>query len=376
MLLPSGILTHQNETCIWHFFSSFLPRNDFTARRLDEQQVLKSYLHTSAGVRNAIVAVSALDLSRHADYSSMTAACYKQAVSSLRRQLYLGTCIDDGTLWTALLLAIFELMSDATGKNFMLHFTKGLPALIRQRNFNCGEQNRPQTLLHMIQMLEVMRSAPFWSNKEPTLLGDQYWQRMTQHAAGESSETRRFTKLYHLMGDFLTFNNMAYAIVLATAPDAMTLEDRQQLTSTADEGRNLRYQLEIWYIGHAKCMDPQTPLSLLCSIYYVTLAISMSAIFNVPHFAYCKLSVPASSAPTLSAQVDKLCMLVRCTLRTTNLAGTLVLWPLRVAGTNSIRIDQAQQVLEMLREIRRRGFSVAQSFEDVLTQQWKRRSLF
>lgn len=372
---PSRVITYHNETCTWHFFSSFLPRNDFTARPSDEQQILKSYIHKSAGLRNAIIAVGALDLSRHAGYSLTAASYYKQAVSSLRVQLTLSTNIDDATLWTSLLLAIFELMSDTTGTGFMLHFTKGLPALVRQRNFDCGDTKCCQTLLQTIQMLEVMRSAPFWSNQESTLLEDPRWQQMTQCAVGESSETQGFNVLYILMSQFLKWNNMAYAILLTTVPKDMTLKDRQQLKFTAKEGQSLCYQLETWHIENANYTETQTPLSLLSTIYRCALALSITTIFNFPHFSYCKLSVPSSSTAALSIQVDELCMLLRRALRTTNLAGTLVLWPLRVAGTKSIREDQAHQVLEMLREIRQRGFAVAQSFEDVLVEQWRERGL-
>lgn len=266
-------------------------------------------------------------------------------------------------------------MSDTTGKGFMLHFTKGLPALLRQRNFSPDEINCRHTLLHTIQMLEAMRSAPFWRNKESTLLEDQPWQQMTQYATGESSANQGFTVLYNLMSHFLKFNNMVSAIVLTTAPEDMTLEDRQQLRSAAKDGRCLCYQLEKWYIQHVDGTDIQTLLLLLSKIYHRALVISMTAMFNFPHFVYCRLSVPSSSTAIINTEVDKLCMLLRRALRTTNLAGTSILWPLRVAGSNSISKDQAQQVLEMLREVRQRGFAVAQSFEEVLTEQWKRRFL-
>lgn len=374
-LHPSRILTHQNENCIWQFFTSFLSRNDFTARPSDGQQILKSYIHKSAGLRNAIIAVGALDLSRHANYSPTAAAYYKQAVSSLRVQLSQNIDIDEATLWTSLLLAIFELMVDDTGTGFMLHFTKGLPALIRQRNFNCGETKCRQTLIHMIQMLEAMRSAPFWSNMEPTLLEDPLWQQMNQYTAGESSESQGFTILYNLMSRFLKWNNMVYAIVLAVLPEDMTFEDRQQLKLAARDGLDLYSQLEMWYIEHANRTETRTPLSLLSSIYHGATAVSISTIFDFPHFAHCGLLVPGSSTLNLNTKVDELCTLLRCALRTTNLAGILILWPLRVAGSKSIRKDQAHQILGMLREIRQQGFAVAQSFEHVLKEQWKQRVL-
>lgn len=267
-------------------------------------------------------------------------------------------------------------MFDTTGAGFMVHFTKGLPALIRRRNLNRSETSHCQTLLHIIPMLEVMRSAPFWSNKEPTLLEDTRWQQTIQHAAGESPEAQAFIALYSLMRHFLKLNNTIYAIVLSVTPEDMTLEDRQHLRFTAEEGRSLCRQLETWYTEHIGCTKTPTSLSLLSSIYHRALAISMTAVFKSAHFTYCRLSVPDFSVAFMdSKQVDELCMLLRCALCTTNLAGVLVLWPLRVAGSNSISKDQVRDVLEMVREIRQRGFAVARSFEAVLMEQWKQKFL-
>ena len=75
------------------------------------------------------------------------------------------------------------------------------------------------------------------------MLEDQRWQQVTQHTPGESFETQSFTVLYNLMSHFLEFDNMVSAIVLTMAPEDMTLEDRQQLRSAAEDGRYLSYRL-------------------------------------------------------------------------------------------------------------------------------------
>lgn len=368
----------QYEQCTSYFFSSFLARNDFTARPSNEQQVLKASIHKSAGVRNAVIAIGALELIRYSKKRFLPTAVtyYKQAVSSLRVQLTMPTDIDDATLWTSVLLALFELMSNNTGTSFMLHFTKGVPTLLQKRRLSGGQIGCCRSLLHTVQLLEVIRVASFWTYTQPTLLEDPYWQQIMQEIDAESLEAHGFTTLYVLMGHFLTLNNILSPIVLEVPPDETNPRQQQQLLYAATEGWKLHHELEMWYfIQVGSGFENHMPTSLLCNIYHCTLTITLVSIFNFPHFSYCDIHILSSSTAKMNSQVDDLCVLLRTALRRTNLAGILLFWPLRVAGAKSVRPDQALQVLGMLREIQERGFAVAQSFEDVLVEKWRQKSL-
>ena len=61
--------------------------------------------------------------------------------------------------------------------------------------------------------------------------------------------------------------------------------------------------------------------------------------------------------------------------RSTTLAGLLLLWPIRAAGTRATTKAQVKHVLELLHEVERRGFVVARTFETRLRRQWVAREL-
>lgn len=329
-------------------------------------------MHRSAGLRNVIIAIGALDLTRYQkSFLPIAAAYYKQAVSSLRLQLTMTAIVDDAVLSTSLLLALFELMFDSTGKGFMLHFTNGLPALLRERGFSYGRLESCRSLLQMVQMLEAMRAASFWSYTQPTLLEDPHWQETMQKAAGELPEDQAFAVLYVLMGRFVSLNNTLSTIVLKVASDNLTSKQRQMLLAATKEGWDLYHDLEMWHLNWIgkNSRNNSTSIFLFSEIYHCTLMISLTTIFNFPHFR--DHYVPSASATALDSQVNRLCTMLSSALHNTNVAGILLLWPLRVAGVKSLRRVQACQVLDMLREIKGRGFAVAQSFEDVLVAKWK-----
>lgn len=335
-------------------------------------------MHKSAGLRNAIVAIGALDLTHHStSYLAIAIAYYKQAVSSLRLKLSTAEKVDDAALWTSLLLALFELMLDTTGTKFMLHFTTGLPALLRARGSRRDfSMSNCRSLLHAVQMLEVMRGASFWSYTRPTLLEDPYWHQLMNDTDDPSTEAHSFAILYGLMRKFLMLNNSISGVVFTVTNMNLDDDQRQILQSTASEGLTLHYELQLWYIDHAQSdAEACTPISLLSKIYHHTLAINLPFIFNFPHFVEYREYVPSISATELSTLLDEICDLLNSALRKTNLAGILLLWPLRVAGARTSSAEQAGHVLEMLREIKRRGFAVAQSFEDILMKRWQEKSL-
>lgn len=305
----------------------------------------------------------------------MAMAHYRQSISSLRSQLASASRIDDSALWTSLLLALFELMSETSGAGFMLHFTRGLPALLRNQKVDRDRARRCRFLLQSVQMLEVMRAASFWTYTQPTMSEDPDWQILMEEIAGDTSEAAHFSVLYALMGRLVTLNNLVSSIVLVTTCQDMKSGQGQQLLDATIEGWKLHQDLDTWSEQHTKSSDAFAPISIISNIYHMTLTINLMSIFSFPHFKELNLSVPTISDGSLEDRVDILIFLLETALRSTSLAGLLLLWPIRVAGAKATRQDQVSIVSDMLREIEQRGFVVAKNFEKVLTRQWKLKKL-
>jgi hypothetical protein len=117
--LPSRVSLRKSEQDITYFFSSFLPMNTFSNGNLQVQSELKSMVHSSTALRDALCAVACL-------HRFQRARCIKSGIGDLNgrqsaMQHYVGSVRyvqariaqnkfigDPSTLWTTFLLGVFE----------------------------------------------------------------------------------------------------------------------------------------------------------------------------------------------------------------------------------------------------------------------------
>ena len=101
---------------IGHFFSSFICSNNFTGNSSDSLYDVRSLIHESPGLRNALTAVAAMDIRRRglapapAKLTKSDALCYyRVAISSMRKELVEYDVIaNDSVLWSTFFLGMFE----------------------------------------------------------------------------------------------------------------------------------------------------------------------------------------------------------------------------------------------------------------------------
>jgi hypothetical protein len=145
------------------------------------------------------------------------------------------------------------------------------------------------------------------------------------------------------------------------------------------EGLGVREGLESWRTNFQLwCKDASALIedsqSILAVIYYHAISIYLSGIFDY-RFQFNQIVTPTLSQPRIEHHVDMILSKTQVALETTNLGGVLFFFPLRVAGARATCQGEKTMILEMLKEISRRSFVVADAFKTDLEELWQNNEL-
>ena len=129
--IPARVGTDQASMYISHLFSSFLHQHSFIGQIGNEHRDLKGLISSSSSLHNAALALGALDLELYKRPGSALVKpatalkYYHEAVKSLQDDIAhseVSVKEDNASLWSTILLGIFELMYDLSGNAFLAHF--------------------------------------------------------------------------------------------------------------------------------------------------------------------------------------------------------------------------------------------------------------
>jgi hypothetical protein len=151
----------------------------------------------------------------------------------------------------------------------------------------------------------------------------------------------------------------------------------QMLLEFTIEGRALRSSLKRWHSSFQDWLRiipsaEDDPRSHLAALYYHGISIFLSGIFD-HNFQFNNIASPTLPFEKIQEHVNGILSEAIKALETTNLAGILLFFPLRVAGSRVISEKQKSTILTMLNEISRRSFVVADAFVEDLTALWVER---
>lgn len=159
----------------------------------------------------------------------------------------------------------------------------------------------------------------------------------------------------------------------------MRIEEGTQISllESAATGLIIRNSLNLWNSGFHTWnkQDPSSstdPRSTLASIYYHAISIYLSGLFDY-RSQFNDILAPTLSFETIQIHVSAILSETTNALRTTNLAGLLFFFPLRVAGARAVSSEHKNLILGMLKEISKRSFVVADAFVSDLENLWRRR---
>lgn len=192
--LTSNVSIDDDGFLLQHFFGSFIKRNDFTGIGKPDLDGLIVGFQSSSGLCEAIIAVSALDISRgHTSTAYLTQkitesralATYSASVTATQTEIEENTILtNEHALWTTFFLGLFELMYDVSGEGWLRHILYGTSKLLQLRGPNAHRDGRGRSFFITVRVFEICRALIY---NENTFLCDDQWGRLTEELwEGES----------------------------------------------------------------------------------------------------------------------------------------------------------------------------------------------
>ncbi|KAL5317137.1 hypothetical protein ACEPPN_014231 [Leptodophora sp. 'Broadleaf-Isolate-01'] len=374
--LPKKVQEPKSSNFIAQFFSVFIVRNDFSGGSLDMDGIVANF-QSSPSLYHAAIAVGALNASKEmlAPAEERRAATVA-ALSSYRTSLVEFQeeirCRDikknDAALWTTLFLGLFELMYDVTGSGWVKHILYGTSRMLQLRGPEAHLTGRGRSFFLTVRIFEISRSLTF---SEPTFLNEKPWvELMDRMWVDDASDWHPKEKMYDLMLETHWLGEKVWNVVREDTEVPSHRVD-EALIDLATKGIFLRQTIDNWYKSFTdfSISLENDPWSLLATIYYHAISIYLTGLFDYrPQFN--TIPFPNLSPATIQAHVCSIISQTMLALSTTNLAGALFVFALRVAGARAVKEEQRREILGMLAEISTRSFVVAEAFKADLEELW------
>ncbi|KAF9699569.1 hypothetical protein EKO04_002205 [Ascochyta lentis] len=288
---------------------------------------------------------------------------------------------DPSALWTTLLLSVFELMRDTSGTNWLAHFLHGTSTILRLQGPSIltlsgikNEQHR--AFFFSARIFEIARALIY---TEPTFLSTPEWMLSIEQYRTQSIDvwTPKET-LFDILPQFVDLGRQNLHFV--SHVQDMSLQTQHHIaTSLAQTGLTLQSSLVQWYSDSTFWPSPSAEENVLDAemsiayAYYHTISIYLDGIFSY-HTPFRCASAPNSpilNRTEIDAHLEQI-LTTSHELLNQGSAGILLFFPLRVAGARARDAATQSEILRLLQIIMRRGFAVAQSFVEDLTDLWAR----
>jgi hypothetical protein len=150
---------------------------------------------------------------------------------------------------------------------------------------------------------------------------------------------------------------------------------RKLLLRRAAEGLAIRADLNDWYTnfsslpGEFKRLEKNAE-SVLATVYFHGISIYLSGVFDY-HCQFNSISTPELPRPVIQSHVDVIIATTADAMKTTNLSPALFFFPLRVAGARVTSARETSLILELLQQISKTSFPVADAFTEDLKSLWE-----
>ncbi|KAF7181001.1 hypothetical protein CNMCM7691_000130 [Aspergillus felis] len=332
-----------------------------------------SEFQRSPSMYHASIALGALDLSRKAlltiplerrDAAVGALTAYHTSIGQLKTEIVSNSVPRDVSLWTTFFLGLFELMHDMTGEGWVKHFLYGTSNMLQLRGPEAHISGSGRSFFLTVRVFEICRALIY---SEPTFLCRPEWMSLTTKIWNEDLHNGWHPK-EPLVWDLLKPGSNYPSMLLHEA-----------LLELAAEGFAVRSALGDWYATFQKWSantgtPAHNPQSVLATIYFHTISIYLSGIFDY-RAQFDEIPAPTISRAVVQQHVDAILRMTEITLKTTNLAAVLFIFPLRVAGARVTASPETESIHAMFRDISTRGFVVADAFTADLKSLWRQKGI-
>ncbi|KAJ6784403.1 hypothetical protein PWT90_09464 [Aphanocladium album] len=316
-------------------------------------------------LREVAMALGALEASRRASITSyygkespQVAAMnlYGMSIQSLRTKLAEAplSCRDD-ILWSIFLMGLFELMSGTLGDQWAQHMRQGLSTILRLTGPVTSRSSLSQTFLDAFRVMEATRAVMYGDG---TFLSQDAWlhhySSPKPRGYSVSDPMRGIATLIIQTASFA--KNFFEAIQNIPEPQRL---DNPAIEAIAGQGLHFQHTIRNWYqdnTRHWNRSDPYVPLAL-ASYHAPELFHSRNYTF---YSCWKDKALPCLSRDEIDTHIDTKLCLAEQILKSAIVPNVLLLFPLRMAGANSIKAEQQSRIIGILEQIYSSGFVVSE----------------
>ncbi|XP_014552838.1 hypothetical protein COCVIDRAFT_29841 [Bipolaris victoriae FI3] len=375
-----------------YFFHSFLPMNVLTKNNASWQSELQLFLHQSPALSSAVSAIAALHRFQQERLLLNTTGVgkgqvqalnsYSQAVKHVRTAITSNSFAGPALLWSTFFLALFELMRDSSGTDWLSHFLNGTCAILRLQHpayllLTNADASHRRNFFFTTRIFEIARALIY---SQPTFLSEPEWANaLSQWWSCEEGQRLWHPKeaLFDMLPHFcdLSLRTLRFAQTEETYLQSSLHHPQAQML--ADEGIELQQGLQQWWIcaeAWGKDTSEVDADLVVARTYYHAMSIYLSGSYDYHKHWNQPGSPPAPilNRSSIEMHMNEILRLGQ-ELLDHGLAGLLLFIPLRIAGARvSYKKDQ-DLILRLLKTISQRGYAVANAIYIDLVELWARK---
>ncbi|KAL2846357.1 hypothetical protein BJY01DRAFT_263330 [Aspergillus pseudoustus] len=332
-------------------------------------------LPTSSFLRSAVRAVGALNASRHGSVCSdrggpnsayfIAFSAYSTSITALQTALTDQSIAKrDDVLWGTFFLGLFELMVDPSGEGWAKHMLSGTSKLLQLAGPGDTMTASRRTFFNVFRVLEATRAIIYGHN---TILSMPSWMSLQLQLSLQTTGWSAMDEMISLMIQVSSFS----ARFFESIPYLESLDTGALVDALGREGLEVQSSIYAWHdkamleFGSGELVDAEFHLALACCH---TLLLFLSNNYNYYPFWHDKPS-PRLPQDKPRGHVKSILHHAEHILNTSDVSSVLLIFPLRVAGTQA-ESGMRARILGLLDGVFARGFVVARRIQDDLNEVW------
>ncbi|KAI6753951.1 hypothetical protein HG530_013127 [Fusarium avenaceum] len=366
-------INEQFEGTYLGYFNLFMQRCQFTKEFVNFGANILPLIHTCPPLREATIAIGALEASRRATVNSsherkspkqIAFGSYGRSIRQLQSWLQSAdTASCQGSLWCTLLLTLFELTTQISGDQWADHLVYGTSRML-QSSITLNHRNQlDRQLVGAFRLLEANRAVLY--GVETFISQDAWLNHYSRYALDPSSPVETIFGLLIEISSFTQkFFDRAESLPETIQPD------HPDICALAAQGFIMLRRLEDWYestIPQIQSSDAYLKLGL--ANYH---ALHLFIYQNYTYYAFWDRSeIPILAEDEARPRVAAIIALSAEVINSSDIPGILTLFALRVAGVTAREISERRAILVLLDQIAQKGFVVSRRISDDLKGLWE-----
>ncbi|RGP62921.1 beta-lactamase [Fusarium sporotrichioides] len=368
---PGPDLTYLN------YFDFFMQRCQFTKTSNNLGSDLLPLVQACAPLREVTIAIGALEASRRATVNVgrdrpppriVAFGSYGRSIQMLQVLLQSSDASRcEGMLWCTLLLGLFELMTQVSGDPWANHMLYGTSRILQASGMRKPSDRLGEQFFGAFNWLEANRAILYGQD---TILSRGEWQ--NRHEPLPSPLNSRADAMFEIFVEISSFSKRFFDQIECIPEQVRTCHPR--IYSLAQEGRIYQQRLQQSH-NQILALEPRLDShgNLALTLYH---ALDLFLCMNYTFYAlWDEDGIPRLSADNIEDHVSAIISHVREILDHSNISGLLLLFPLRMAGANTVEPSQKDQILRLLRKISEKGFVVSNRIVVDLEEVWAYKDL-